>query len=66
MVLGIVGLKMDMCKLIKPVCDTCKWLESQKDALQYQDDQDNLEENYREISAVISNHRQIFHTGENK
>jgi hypothetical protein len=64
--LGIVGLKMDMCKLIKRECDTCKWLESQKDALQHQDDQDNLEENYREIGAVISNHRQVFHTGENK
>ena len=61
--LGIVGLKMDMCKLIKRECDTCKWLETQTDSLRYQS---NLEEQYKEIAVVMSSHRQVFHVGENK
>ena len=50
----------------KRECDTCKWLDSQKDSLQYQEDQSNLEEQYKEIAAVMLDHRQIFHAGENK
>ena len=64
--LGIVGLKMDMCKLIKRECDTCKWLDSQKNSLQYLKDQSNLEDKYRDIAARMLDHRQIFHVGENK
>jgi len=64
--LGIVGLKMDMCKLIKRECDTCKWLETQTDSLRYQEDQSNLEDKYKEIAVVMSSHRQVFHVGENK
>jgi hypothetical protein len=50
----------------KRECDTCKWLDSQKDSLQYQEDQSNLEDKYKEIAAVMLDHRQIFHVGENK
>ena len=50
----------------KRECDTCKWIDSQKDSLRYQEDQSNLEEQYKEIAAVMLDHRQIFHVGENK
>jgi hypothetical protein len=50
----------------KRECDTCKWLDSQKNSLQYLKDQSNLEDKYRDIAARMLDHRQIFHTGENK
>jgi len=50
----------------KRECDTCKWLETQTDSLRYQEDQSNLEEQYKEIAVVMSSHRQVFHVGENK
>lgn len=55
-----------VAKQTKRECDTCKWLDSQKNSLRYQEDQSNLEEQYKEIAAVMLDHRQIFHVGENK
>ena len=52
--------------MVKRECDTCKWLESQRNAVQYQEDQSNLEDKYKEIAAAMFSHRQLFHVGEDR
>ena len=51
-------------KMHKQECDTCKWIESQKEGLRYQEDQSQLDKQYKEIAVVMSSHRQVFHIGE--